>query len=68
MLEKTVRTPAMSCSHCVRSIEREVADMKGVTYVKADLATKSVTIRWEEPATWEKIRTLLAQIGYPPQE
>ncbi|MFH1144335.1 MAG: heavy metal-associated domain-containing protein [Candidatus Eisenbacteria bacterium] len=68
MEERTLHLPAMSCPRCVASIERELKAVRGVTFVEAHLATKTATVRWEEPATWDRIRTLLTQIGYPPRE
>jgi copper chaperone len=68
MTSKTFKVPNISCGHCVRTIEREVGELKGVTSVKADQATKMVTVEWQEPATsWEAIRSLLAEINYPPE-
>jgi copper chaperone CopZ len=52
----------------VRTIEREVGELPGVRAVKADVASKIVTIEWQEPATgWEAIRSLLVEINYPPE-
>ena len=68
MEERTVRTPAMSCAHCVATIERELGELSGVESVHADLASKTVTVHWSAPATWEQIHDLLSEIGYPPEE
>ena len=57
--------PAIMCAHCVHTIQTEVADVKGVQSVKADLPTKQVEIVFEAPANEEKIKTLLAEINYP---
>jgi len=68
MASKTFRAPNISCDHCVRTIEREVGELPGVRSVKADAASKIVTIEWQEPATdWETIRSLLVEINYPPE-
>jgi copper chaperone len=68
MASKTFKVPNISCGHCVKTIEREVSELKGVTSVKADQATKLVTVEWQEPAaSWEAIRSLLAEINYPPE-
>lgn len=55
----------ISCNHCVHTIQTEVADLDGVTSVKADAATKEVEISFDAPATEEKIKKLLAEINYP---
>lgn len=68
MASKTFRVPNISCDHCVRTIERELGELPGVRAVKADAASKTVTIEWQEPATgWEAIRSLLVEINYPPE-
>lgn len=67
MTTKTFTVPNISCGHCVHTIESEVAELAGVTSVKADQASKQVTVNWQEPASWEKIQTLLQEINYPPE-
>jgi len=57
--------PNISCNHCVHTIQTEVADLKGVSSVKADAATKEVVIVFESPATEAEIKQLLAEINYP---
>lgn len=67
MTTKTFTVPNISCGHCVHTIESEVAELAGVTSVKADQASKQVTVNWQEPASWEKIQSLLQEINYPPE-
>ena len=68
MATKTFKVPNISCGHCVMTIEREVGELSGVTSVKADQATKMVTVNWNEPpANWEAIRSLLTEINYAPE-
>jgi copper chaperone CopZ len=43
----------------------EVGELKGVQTVKAEQDTKKVTITFDEPASEEKIKALLAEINYP---
>jgi len=66
METKTVQAPAISCGHCTATIQREVAELAGVTSVKADPGTKMVTVSWNAPATWEQVQSLMTEIGYPP--
>lgn len=68
MTTKTFVVPAISCDHCVRSIKNEVSEIAGVASVQADRETKVVTVQWDDPATWEKIKATLTEIDYPPQE
>ncbi len=51
MTNKTVKVPNISCGHCVATIEREVGGLEGVASVKADRATRDVTISWDPKAT-----------------
>ena len=77
MGNKTFKVPSISCGHCVKTIEREVGELAGVTSVKADEISKMVTVEWQEPAAsgsppssqggWVAIRSLLADIHYPPE-
>jgi len=67
MNSKTFTVPNIHCGHCTHTIEMEVGELVGVTNVKAVEATKQVTIEWDEPATWEKIRATLQEINYPPE-
>lgn len=61
----TVKAPAISCGHCVHTVQSEVAELVGVQQVTANEATKLVTIQFEQPATEAQIKDLLAEIGYP---
>jgi len=65
---KTFRAPAIHCGHCVMTIKRELGELEGVKSVEVDLATKLVMVVWEAPATWDKIKALMAEIGYPAAE
>jgi copper chaperone CopZ len=57
--------PAISCGHCVHTIQSELSDLAGVTKVDAEMDSKKVTIQFDDPATEEKIKQLLAEINYP---
>ena len=65
MEEKNVHVPSISCGHCVMTIKREVGEMEGVKSVEGDETTKMVTVKWDNPATWEKITDTLKEVGYP---
>lgn len=67
MSEKSFTVPNISCGHCVHTIKMEVGEIAGVQRVEADQESKRVTIVWDEPATWEKIRQTLVEINYPPE-
>jgi copper chaperone len=68
MATKTFRVPNVSCNHCVMTIKRELGELEGVVSANGDAETKTVTVEWESPATWEGIKSLLTEINYPPAE
>ena len=65
MTTVTYSVPNISCGHCVRTIQTELADLAGVKIVKADAATKKVEISFDTPASEESIKALLVSIDYP---
>jgi copper chaperone CopZ len=66
---KRITIPSISCNHCVLTIQRELGDLPGVSYVQGDTASKTVMIEWSEPpADWSSIKELLTEIGHPPDE
>ena len=68
MSTKTFVVPNISCGHCTNTIKLELSDLAGVREVQADVESKNVTVEWDEPATWEKISTLLEEIDFPAAE
>jgi len=46
----------------------ELGDLPGVQKVEADVDSKQVSVEWDAPATWDEIKDLLVEIGYPPAE
>jgi copper chaperone CopZ len=68
MRTKTFAVPNISCGHCTHAIKMELGEVPGVRSVEADLATKNVTVEWQEPASWDTIKSVLVEINYPPAE
>jgi copper chaperone CopZ len=66
METKTFQAPAIHCGHCTMTIQRELGELEGIKSVQADLNTKMVTVSWDTPATWDKVKSLMEEIGYPP--
>jgi copper chaperone CopZ len=64
----TLKAPAISCGHCVNTIQSEMKELAGVQTVAADQNTKLVTIGFDSPATQEQIEKLLEEIGYPAEK
>jgi copper chaperone len=42
-----------------------VSEIQGVSEVKADEHSKQVTVRWDNPASWQRISEVLTEIDYP---
>lgn len=57
--------PNISCDHCVMHIQKALQPLAGVKKVDVDLASKSVTVEFDSPATELQLRAVLAEIGYP---
>ncbi len=69
MEKRTVEVPNITCGHCIKTIQRELGALEGVHAVSGDESTRRVTVEWDETATsWETIRSLMAEINYPPAE
>ena len=68
MTSKTFTAPNISCGHCTRTIEMELGDLAGVTSVKAEADSKQVVVEWDASASWDEIKDLLVEIGFPPAE
>jgi copper chaperone CopZ len=63
----TYHVPNISCGHCVHTIQMELSELEGISSVKADEASKQVRVEYGPPADESKIRSLLVDINYPPQ-
>jgi copper chaperone CopZ len=68
MTTVTYQIPNISCNHCVRTIEMNISGLEGVESVHADADEKTATIKFEDPATEEKLKDKLAEIHYPVAE
>jgi copper chaperone CopZ len=68
MESKTLSIPNISCGHCVMAIKKELSEVKGVSSVEGDPATRSITLTWDAPATMETIKQTLKNINYPAAE
>ena len=69
MTTKTVDVPGISCGHCVMTIEREVGALAGVASVKADQASRTVTVSWNPETTdWAAVPAFMEEINYAPTE
>ena len=65
MTTKTYHVPAISCGHCVATIERELKQLEGVLGVKAEQEPKRVTVQVADDSLLPQIEQTLVEIGYP---
>ena len=63
---KAVIIPNISCQHCVKTVENEINDRDNIVSVKADQESKTLKVEWNDPQTWENIKSMLEEINYPP--
>lgn len=68
MDSKTFLVPNIGCNGCVSTIQNEVSELAGVKKVEGVVDTKTVTVEWDSPATWEQILATLTEIDYAPAE
>jgi copper chaperone CopZ len=68
MDSKTFVVPNIGCNGCVRTIQTEVSELAGVKKVEGVVDTRTVTVEWDSPATWEQIVATLKEIDYAPAE
>jgi copper chaperone CopZ len=65
MTTKTYNVPAISCGHCVATIERELKMVDGVQSVKAEQDSKRVTVQVANDNLLPEVERTLVEIGYP---
>ena len=68
MENKTVKVPNIGCDGCVNTIKGEVSDIAGVTSVEGSANEQTITVQWGAPASWEQIKSAMAEIDYAPTE
>ena len=65
MSEQTLSIPNISCGHCVMTIKNELSELDGMVKVDGDPETKSISVKFEDPLTLKKIKSVLDEINYP---
>ncbi len=62
----TLRVPDVSCEHCVKTIDQTLSPLQGVSDVKTDIESKTVTLSFD-PAkvSLAVIEQALAEADYP---
>jgi copper ion binding protein len=59
---RTYSVPSITCEHCKKAIETEVAKLFDVSSVGVDVPAKTVTVEGE--ASDEEIRSAIEEAGY----
>lgn len=60
----TVTAPEIVCGGCASSIKKALGNVRGVSEVDVDVATKKVTVNHDENVSREKIVDALDRAGY----
>lgn len=64
--QATMTAPAISCGHCVTTIQETVGALPGVAQVVADAETKQVTVAFDPSrVSLPRIEAALDEAGYP---
>jgi Cu2+-exporting ATPase len=64
--EVRLSVPTIHCGGCLRTIERALGNLECVAEARANLTTKSVTVRWPEGIAPPPLAETLAGIGHAP--
>ncbi|MGM0920494.1 MAG: copper chaperone CopZ [Bacillota bacterium] len=68
MEKMTLNVKGMSCGHCVNSIEGSVGELTGVTNVKVNLDSGTVSVEFNtNEVTLDKIKETIDDQGYDVQ-
>jgi len=54
----------MHCAGCMNKIEKGLGALDGITYVRANLSTKRVAVRWQRRAHIPPITEKLSELGF----
>ena len=65
MATQSFNVPAISCGHCVKTIERELKAVAGVQFVSADMNNKTVTVQYMNDDALARFKATMQEIGYP---
>lgn len=65
MEKLTIKIEGMSCGGCEKSVESVLAKINGITSVKADHVSKTVTLEYQNEApSRELLNTLISRVGF----
>jgi copper chaperone len=64
MTTRIYTVEGMTCSHCVTAVSTEVGALPGVSDVRVDLTTGTVTVTSDQPLDAEAVRGAVDEAGY----
>lgn len=64
MQQMTISVPEIHCDHCKASIEGAVTALGGVRTAVVDVPSAQVAVTWDEPASFDTIKTAIEDQGY----
>ncbi len=67
MKQKDFQIPNITCNHCIRAIQDELTQIKGVVSVSGNPQDRRIFVVWSTPASEEEIRRVLSEMNYPAQ-
>ena len=62
--QSDLSVPTIHCGACIRTIEKELGKLADVAWVRVNLSTRRVTIKWREDAAPPPLIAVLQGIGY----
>ncbi len=63
--EVTLKISGMTCDHCVKTIEKSIQALKGVSRVHVDLATQKAEVAYSpDSLTLDQIKKTITEAGY----
>ena len=64
VLQTEISVPSIHCGGCVNKIERGLAKLHGVQYVRVNLSSKRLALRWSDQGTPPDAIGALKQLGF----
>lgn len=64
MNDATISVPEIHCDHCKMSLEGAVGGVAGVGTVEVDVATATIAVAFDDPATMDDIVAAIEGQGY----
>ncbi|NKD76539.1 heavy-metal-associated domain-containing protein [Haematospirillum sp. H1815] len=64
MAEVTIKISGMTCTGCVRTVEKAVMSIPGVTSARVDLSRQEVTFEAEEALQLSAVQKAVEQAGF----